>query len=344
MKSADDIKIGGEFELDPSVLSGYKNNLAVQPFLYSSGRIALLAILEQIKKNNPPVIHIPFYICHSVISICKKAGFIIKYYEVDENFLLQIEYINNIKRSETLLSLNYFGFTSDNLSILQIKALRPDILIISDHVQSYWTFNETVSDYAFTSLRKVLPMPDGALVYAKNKDVYFNQHLKEAAFYKNKLIGALLKFSRTPEDIFLDFFKKGEDEIDNDVCVSKASVVSHYLYSITDFEYIKMRRQENCKLVYELGEANGINFVFGYNESVVPLNIPIILKDRNEVRKQLMTSNIFLPVYWPRNSANNTSPLSERMADNALSLVIDQRYSSEEIHKEMHYLIKAVRP
>ena len=69
-------KIGGEFEINPSSLNGISNYVPNKDiFLYSSGRSGLMAILEDVALTNPSIMHVPYYICHSVINACFFAGF-----------------------------------------------------------------------------------------------------------------------------------------------------------------------------------------------------------------------------------------------------------------------------
>lgn len=343
MGTEDNIKIGGEFEINSLILCDYpsykpNDNL----FMLSSGRGALIFILKQIEKTKNKVIHIPFYICSSVVNACRQAGFQVRFYELNNKFILPLEYLNSIKKNEVLLTVNYFGFVDDNPTILKVKDSRPDITVISDQVQSFWTYDKTEADYSFTSLRKHIPIPEGALVYEKDKKINFDISLKESSFYKTKLIGSLLKHQGLPDKLYLKFFEEGENELDNEHSLSKASSLSHYLYENFDFEEAQKKRRVNYKLVYKLGLDNGIDFLFPYNENITPLNVPVLLKNRDKIRVQLKNYNIFLPVHWPLADYNSTSIISKKMAQNELSLVIDQRYSIQEMDHQINCLIKSL--
>lgn len=69
----------------------------------------------------------------------------------------------------------------------------------------------------------------------------------------------------------------------------------------------------------------------------VPMFVPIFLENRNEMRKKLMKNNIFCPVHWPFNASEEDK---NSLYDTELSLVCDQRYSSndmENIVKVLNY-------
>lgn len=334
------MRVGGEFEIDPNSLKEVTNKINEQNFIfYASGRIALLAILKfHGLKERVNIIHLPFYICDSVVDICIKAGYYTKFYELNENFQFCIEYLENIKERELLLTVNYFGLVDDNNIISEIKKHKPEIVIICDQVQSFWTFDKTEADYSFTSLRKHFAVPDGAFVYAKSISIIMQNELQENFFYKNKLIGSLLKYYKGDDDVYLHFFLKGESELNELKDISKASEISSHLYYNLNFEQIRSRRQENYNLVQNFCEDNNIQILLPYNKDAVPMNVPILVDNRDKIRRTLYKSNIYLPVHWPIFSHNKDSKFCRKMADKELSLVMDQRYSLPEIMYELNLL------
>ena len=139
----ENIKIGGEFEINPSNLKGGNNSSITNNFfLFSTGRAAFwYALIKMDNDNN--FIHLPYFICESVINTCLNANKIIKFYELGEDWLIPLEYLDKINKDEILLSINYFGIINDNNRIAKIKQLRKDIIIFSDHVQSFWTCKDS---------------------------------------------------------------------------------------------------------------------------------------------------------------------------------------------------------
>lgn len=337
------IKIGGEFEIDPFALNGFEGNEAeTDLFVYSSGRSALISILEHIKKGSSPKIHVPYYICESVVKACEIAGFEVKFYELNENFLFPIDNLDLIRKNESLLSVNYFGFVDDNFLIEYIKTARPDIVIISDQVHSFWTYKNTKADYSFTSLRKHFPIPDGGLVYSNDESFSSKKNLVVSSFYKNKLIGSMLKHLNLPDKSYLSFLSAGENEINNETSAYKSSELTAFLYKKINFQKAVERRKENCKVIYNYGKNYNLDFLFPYNENAIPMNIPIKISNRDKVRQKLISENVFLPVHWPLGWFNRNSARTKHFSETELSLVADQRYSISEIEFEMQTLIKAL--
>lgn len=337
------MKIGGEFEIDPSYLKGVSSYDPKSDLLfYSSGRSALMAILNHISETKPKTIHIPYYICQSVVDACSLAGFNIQFYEVNVRFLLPAGYLDKVKKNETILTVNYFGFVDDNTTVKTIKDKRPDLTTISDQTQSFWTYQDSHADYSFTSLRKHFPVPDGALIHTNIVSLTNENSTKENTFYQSKLLGSLLKWYKTDDEIYLQFFEEGERILDKDDQIKSASKVSQYIFENLNFEEIKKQRTENTKLIYELGKKSGLHFVFDFDENVIPLNIPILLQNRDRVRKSLMKENVFLPIHWPLEKFNLKSKKSKSLANQELSLIVDQRYSKIDILRQIETLNKYI--
>ena len=73
----------------------------------------------------------------------------------------------------------------------------------------------------------------------------------------------------------------------------------------------------------------------------VPLFVPI--KDiRDEVRKILRQHNIFCPVHWPLREDMKTLPVCSEMTRKELSLVIDQRYTEEDMMSIVEIIIDTI--
>jgi len=331
-------KIGGEFEMNPDLIKSceglVKNNMCS---LFSSGRSALMAILEtiNININAKPLIYLPYYICSSVVEACKNQKFNIEFYELDENFLFNIDYLDNIKKNSSLLTVNYFGFVNNNNLIENIKNRRPDIITICDNVPSFWQCNNSKANFSFTSLRKFIPTPDGAIVYSKGVIYKPEKSVPENKFYKSKLLGSIAKYKKEKDNVYLNYFTEGEKILNKEKKITRASRFSEYFFHNYNLQNLKNIRDNNYLKVYEIGSKIGLNFVFPFLKGISPLCVPIFLENRDEIRNKLFDKNIFLPIYWPIEDHNKSSKLSNKMAKHELSIIIDHRYSLNEINHQL---------
>ena len=105
-------------------------------------------------------------------------------------------------------------------------------------------------------------------------------------------------------------------------------------------EHVKVRRLNNaCYLVDELKKI-GIEPLLPLNDDHVPLFVPIILKNRNEIRKNLFQMEIYCPVHWPLDGLEIKR--GKQMAREELSLIIDQRYGRKEMDEIISVLKRTI--
>lgn len=324
--------LGGEFEIN---LSTQRDTFKPAPdtYYYASGRAALYQILKSLK-NKVNKIWFPDWLCHTMVEAAKQAGFKYTFYALDAVFQASISALDALgfKDGDLVLLINYFGLQDLTGTAKTIKEAYPNAIVIEDDVQAYYSFAETMNpyaDYRFTSLRKTFAIPDGGLVYTKHPMPLATQ---PNTFAQYKIEAGVMKMHRGEPGIkdkdYLALFEKGSDLIDDNY----ESVMSHnaeMLFAGMDFQWVKQKRQENANyLIKRLGSL-GIKPMIDIPNDSVPLFIPIWLEDRNTVRKRMFQHEVFCPVHWPLEDL----PLKKgaEMAQHELSLIVDQRYSKEDM-------------
>lgn len=324
--------LGGEFEID---LSTQRDTFKSAPdtYYYASGRAALYQILKSLKtKVNK--IWFPDWLCHTMVDAAKQAGFEYTFYALDDSFRASLSSLDTsgFKDGDLVLLINYFGLL-DLIEIAKtIKEAYPHSVVIEDDVQAYYSFVETTNpyvDYRFTSLRKSFAIPDGGLVYTKRP---MPLATRPNTFAKYKIDGGVMKMHRgelgIKDEDYLALFEKGSALIDDNY----ESVMSHdaeMLFADTDFQLVKQKRRKNAKYLIKGLESLGIRPMIDIPDYSVPLFIPIWLEDRDAIRKRMFQHEVFCPVHWPLEGL----PLKKGadMAEHELSLIVDQRYSKEDM-------------
>lgn len=337
------LKIGGEFEIDPTYLNQNSDSINLKGFFFSSGRVAFHAILDFLKKNkNVNEILLPEYLCQSVLIVTHNNHLKISFYQLDKNLDLNQDLFPKETKNKAILLINYFGLKnmSDTISFLRKSTF--DCTIILDNVQAFFDMtNKTQADFAFTSFRKFFPVPDGGWLTTNNKDFRSDNLIENSSFSAKKLIGGLIKHYalKVPinDDIYLKFLKEGEGELDNYRTITSISndslLILSNLYS--GFGEIIRRRNVNAKFVLEQLTSLQIETLFPISAEIkAPLAIPIKLKNRDIVRKRLIENRIYLPIHWPvPESVKYNSNLGFQIAKIELSLIVDQRYSPDILNR-----------
>lgn len=326
--------IGGEFPIEVTdVLNvGIKHSEVPDIYTYSSGRAALYQILKFLKQEKG-INHIllPDYLCSSVLVPVKALGLDFKFYPIDEQLELEASSFAKLyKKDSAVLVINYFGLKDLNAQIQVLRSLDDNAIIIEDDVQAYYEFKKPLGkvDFKFTSLRKTFAVPDGGLVKTKCQ---LPKVETPNTFGQYKAAAALLKSMREGnfnDQIYLEMFEKGESIIDSELECGM-SQIAEKLYGSLDEEHIRIRRLNNARHLVDLLKKNGIKPLLPLTEGHVPLFIPIILKNRDEVRRRMFQHEVFCPVHWPLEGMDLKR--GKVMAETELSLIIDQRYGQKEL-------------
>lgn len=325
--------IGGEFELNAVLevgprLSGY--------YGYASGRTALYQILKSIKLTTFKV-WLPNWLCESMIDAVRKKGVNYGFYRLGTGLRMDVdEFVEEnkpINGNDVIVLVNYFGLVDVEQTIQQLRDKKLSSVIIEDDVQALFSFlndKHHAADYRFTSLRKSIAAPDGGLVRTKHPMPVANN---ENTFAPVKLKGALIKGGSKEGDsdeAYLKFFEEGEKLIEENY-ESVMSRESQSIFAATNLEEVAQTRRRNAQyLTKELLEL-GIEPLLPLKNDSVPLFVPIAINDRDDLRRTLLQHAIFCPVHWPLREDMKYLETGAFMAEHELSLVIDQRYTLEDM-------------
>jgi dTDP-4-amino-4,6-dideoxygalactose transaminase len=326
--------IGGEFQIAVTDILNAENRHLETPevYAYSSGRAALYQILKYLKQvKGVTSVLLPDYLCSSILVPVQKLGLEYIFYPIDEQLELQKKSFAELyKKGTAVLLINYFGLQDLSSQIKAINSIDENAVIIEDDVQAYYEFKKPLGnvDFKFTSLRKTFAVPDGGLVKTKHN---LPKVESPNMFGQYKAAAALLKSMREGnfnDNIYLEMFEKGESLIDDELECGM-SLIAEKLYSYVDEERVKVRRLNNATYLLEQFKELGLKPLLPLTEDHVPLFVPVVLKNRDSVRKAMFKQDIFCPVHWPLDGMNVKR--GELMSQTELSLIIDQRYGRNDM-------------
>ncbi|MBO6102786.1 MAG: hypothetical protein J6P03_05995 [Opitutales bacterium] len=137
--------------------------------LWASGRSAMRSIFKELKDLSVREIALPSYICPSLPPFFARE-FKVSQYGFDE--LENRVDFPSVKTGKgvAVLAVNFFGASERN-KWEALMEKNPETVFIEDHSFapfSNWAKNSR-ADFSFASLRKLLPIPDGAYLRAKNR-------------------------------------------------------------------------------------------------------------------------------------------------------------------------------
>ncbi|MDR5585913.1 MULTISPECIES: DegT/DnrJ/EryC1/StrS family aminotransferase [Clostridium] len=360
--------IGGEFWFEDKFQDkNIFNDIESQGLLLSGGDSAIRFILNEISFKYGEVIALPSYLCPTIVKLIEKLNIKYKFYNINRDLSINMESIENLISKyniKAVFFIDYFGFYHSESTRKFLKNLQSKkILIIEDAVQKFWIKwqDKFIGDYVFNSYRKFLPI-DGSLVLF-NKDRILNNIKalnKSDKLVEFKKINDSLKYREANDDYFklmenardikTKFILEG---IGNENDYLHLFDMAHKVYyerkdifkiNSKHKEYLNYfpvnklidKRSENYKYIFKnLKNIKEITFL-NHSENLydnTPLVFPILIENRDYIKKQLMKRNIYIPVHWKLSKEPWINEFKESLSisKRILSLQIDWRYETQDM-------------
>lgn len=143
---------------------------------YSMGRHAFLAALRIAGVGREDQVLVPDFICREILAPLYSLGAKAIFYRVDREGLASI-IRPDTPACKAVLAVNYFGFAQD-LGSLRAYCDRTRAILIEDNTHGFLgcdasgQFLGTRCDLGILSLRKILPIPDGAGLLINNPRLF----------------------------------------------------------------------------------------------------------------------------------------------------------------------------
>lgn len=335
------MEIGSEF------WKNNKNLIDDADVFYLSGRTALDAIIrDAIEVYGVKRALLPSYCCHTMIEPFLRNAVSVRFYDVYANDDGKLcANIPKPQEAEMLYIIKYFGFSSITY-IGEGSSLNGWDVSLEDMTHSCFIKDyQSDADYYFVSYRKWFAV-DGIAVARKRNGVFLRSVSKINTKYcrlRNEAFELKNRYM-TGENIekkdYLDLFSTAENMLENDYVEykSRRDSVGRLFLFLNQIEDVRNTRQENVKILCEglkdLSYVSVLNFSEKKNEC--PLFLPILVEGnmRDKLRKYLIGNKVYCPIHWPLSEYHfGITQKAKELYDKELSLVCDQRYSTDEMHE-----------
>ncbi|SDT50590.1 hypothetical protein [Actinoplanes derwentensis] len=316
-------EIGSEFHWDPAVLlsderGGLPGWLPERRSLFATAAGALSALLGSF----PGRLHVPSYFCMGVAEFLSHQMPIVFYRHLPGGTGPDFGTLR-VRDGDVVLAQNLFGCEDGGPWDDWMRA-HPGVPVVEDHSHdpfSSWACASTAS-YVVASLRKTLPLPDGALLWSpRGLDLPEpsgppapGADLKLAAML---LKGAWLDGRPVPKDHFRRLQTAGERQLLGSA--GPASAVTAALLPLLDIAGVRsVSALNSAEVAAALGvKAGGFRVQLMCRSSV----------ERDELLRFLAGQGIYAPVHWrqDRDGFWSADPAAADLADRMLTLPVDHR-------------------
>ncbi|MGF1673928.1 MAG: DegT/DnrJ/EryC1/StrS aminotransferase family protein [Rivularia sp. (in: cyanobacteria)] len=343
-------EIGSEFDWSNDFISsvGQTVDLPSDYELFSTGCASLFG-LEKIlwKKSNQRLrLHLPSFFCMEAAEKLSKAFDIRWYRDLPTQ---KYPDFNSLDAAcgDLVLAVNLFGIKSRE--VWQDWHHKHDgVILIEDHTHdpfSNWALHSQ-ADYAMASLRKTLPIPDGAMIWSgKNLPLPKALESESDGAYK-RLSAMLLKRAylnggNVAKDTYRQLELESQDSL-SDINCDRISAFSANVLSSLDVKGFRERREANIRhfLNLTVGDKNRDwqPLFSSWSHGTVPFNSIIVCRNqqiRDSLRKYLIGKNIFPAIHWlqPHNGMTSNDLEAIDLSNRILTIATDQRYSLDDVSR-----------
>lgn len=314
---------------------------------YADGRQALIHLYQTQGWDR---LWVPEYFCYDVIASFKKAGIELCFYtdypgnEGDSNSLKTLIGKGLLHSQDALLRVNYFGMrtyrSSDNLPVTVVEDHTHDIL--------GWWARHSEADWCIASLRKLLPIPEGGILWSPAglslprppECSAENEEVAAKRWKAMRLKTQYLAGEAVEKSSFRNGFVKTEGFF-NTASVSSLDHQSYSFLSRFGIENWFLRKRENWGELQDINKV-GVHILEPENVWCYPFSLILCfdsLLERERVRSALIEKSIYPAILWdiPTTKVEEISKFSKGM----LSIHCDARYSITDIQR-MKFIIESI--
>lgn len=339
------LTLGGDFELS-NISQGNAENLTALtkgiPGTWTlSGRGALALTLKDLEDHGISHVHLPAYLCESIIAPLEALKVAYSFYPVDRSL---VGHPDPPAGSATFV-INYFGWLNPGLDNPPAETL------IEDSCQamlSGWQPSSSASKYIICSPRKFAATGLGGWtnlaqappITTPDAEIFLQRSLDARLLRGKYLANKTSAIDEETEKEYLTELADVENFLDSHPTESGIPELGLKVIAGIDWKRVAETRRNNWLQLYDLLSAH-VELVFNnLPDAVAPLCFVIRTANRDRVRRKLAAQRIFCPVHWPLPTQVDRQkfPISAELSDTLLSLPIDQRYGTD----EMNFLAQAV--
>ncbi len=330
------MKIGGMFELEKC--QARNANERPNTIYAMSGRCALYACLKDMDDKVKKVAYVPAYTCETVLGSYLKAGFSLRFYDIDPDNLTPIYKEEDLDGVGVFGLCGYYGFIRYDESFLK-KVHDKGIIILHDTTHSP-TYPDPEADYAAGSLRKWMGIASGGVATKKAGPFRVKLMEPEAEHIRGRYKAmeersmALSSGNDEYNKAASDTFWKTELRLRQIFDCYGSDEKSTFIAKNFDFDDMaKKRREHFSTIIASLNPVKGWRPVFTeLKEHDMPSHFSLYADDREDFQSFLKQRGVSSTVYWPLPPMLDDIekyPGAKYIYSHICSIQLDQRYDEE---------------
>ena len=277
-------------------------------------REAFSLIARHHEKDGQKRVLLPAYTCHTVCDPFLLNGWRCDYYGARKDLRIDVDSLRNRCADfdpDIIVAHPYHGMDLDAGELDALSALkRPGRIFVEDLTQCVFsTAKHPLFDYYVGSLRKWMPMPDGAFISSDRHELEsMGESLPENAAYVDTELAAMRLRSEyfasgnvRIKEVSRSVDKAAQSFIAHSVDPHEMSAFSMATNGLADLNDIACRRMANYQYLFDHLESPGVTRICENMLRITsaPLYFPVLVRNRAELVRKLVAERIYAPVLWP---------------------------------------------
>lgn len=296
-----------------------------------SGRQALAAVSADLRNRGFRELLMPQHFCESMIEPFVRDGWGVSFYGFDQRWAAQ-EPLESLVSPGTTAVLNFPAFgVSESLDWLLFLSETQDRggVVVSDESHRVLSPGLHQADIRLASLRKMLPVPDGAFVSGLVAPPTLSSGGEQAAVRAAAMVEKTSYLAgELSESRHLEMFAQAEALTHQRTEPALMSELSAERIPAFDWNVLRSSRVANATALEEA--MIGTPYDVTTAEAEVPSHVVVSGPDVLGLRRHLIASRVYCPVHWFPPSHD---PLPTSWRDDVLSIPVDHRYTPADMSR-----------
>lgn len=317
--------------------------------LFGCGRDALRALIRYgLTERNWRRLWVPSYFCQDVLDSILSEDIQVVIYP--DNPLDKPSWDSIITQDgDVVLTVNYFGLRDRGLT----KGLDGQgVEVVEDHTHDPWSdwAWRSDADWCIASLRKTLPVPDGAVLWSPSghslPPVVPATNLRQMASLRKLAAMMLKQLYLAGQPIHKDTFRQLAVTGNQEIPLGEASGITNWTLSLLDTfpveDWRRSRRTNHMAFSKALGDSESVRVVKPESPALTPFS-GVILFDSPQIRdyvlKRLLEHKVYPAILWILDNSRFTIPYENlSFSMRMLSIHCDMRYNESDMIYVAHLL------
>jgi selenocysteine lyase/cysteine desulfurase len=273
--------------------------------LVANGKQALSLVAQDLRDRGVRTLLAPDFYCLTMIQPFQLEGITVRHVATDARALLDSQALaDELATGHRVAVLHcevFGGLAGARLRDVLEAAQAEGVPVVVDVTHSLFAISHGPADYLVASLRKLLPVPDGAFVTGLPGRPGVARHELDAMATRWGLIAARrrrdLLTGRGSATDYLDAVDVAEEAMLGARAPASMSRAALQRLSRLDPDALRLARQGNATYLIECLTSSGVEAL---NPSTPECGVVVRVEDAPSVERDLLAAGILCPISWPR--------------------------------------------